>query len=185
MRMPLGGSRAAEEALAGQGTVQSFQCSQAAEGACVINELRGNEKVISLFDPVRGRRGEITRVPLATGDAAMAPDGKRLAFAVGQPLKRIRILTIEGRAEQEIVVEGASRLVGLDWSADGEGFFCGDISATNSSILRVERDGKSRVLWTQHGRHDIWAIPSADGRYLAIDGATESANVWIAESDKL
>jgi hypothetical protein len=72
--------------------------------------------------------------------------------------------------------------MGLDWSADGESFLCGDVGETESSVLRVEPDGTSRVLWRQSGNHDIWAVPSADGKYVAIHGATESANVWMVRN---
>ena len=111
-----------------------------------------------------------------------APDGAHIALAFGEPRNRIRVLTIEGKVEKEITVAGASHLIGLDWSADGRSFLCGDISAMYSSILRVEFDGQSHTLWTQPGNHDRWAVPSRDGKLLALHGATESANVWTVEN---
>ena len=181
LRMPLNGGRA-EEVLVPDGTVRAFQCSLSPEGACVINELRGNERVVSQFDPVRGRGAEITRNPLGVGDAAISPDGSRIALAFGEPRSHVRLLTLDGKTEREITVTGATRLIGLDWAADSRSLLCGDVSATNSSLLRVDFDGSSHLLWTEPGNHSIWAIPSRDGRYLALRGATESANVWTVEN---
>ena len=182
MRMPLAGGGSAEEVLVVKGAAQSFQCSRAAGGACVLNELSGQERVVSLFDPATGSSREITRNPMDVGDAAISRDGKHIAFATGRPRNHIRILTVDGKAEREVVVNGVSRLMGLDWSADGESFLCGDVAETESSVLRVEPDGTSQVLWRQSGNHDIWAVPSADGKYVAIHGATESANVWMVRN---
>jgi hypothetical protein len=180
VRMPLKGGPT-EEVLATQGSLLSFQCSRRPGGPCVITEPRGYDQIVSLFDVMRGRGREIARLQGA-GDAAISPDGAHIAIAVGEPRTRIRVFTLEGKAEQEIAVAGATHIVGLDWSADGRSFFCGDITMNNSSIVRVERDGSSRVLWWQLGNHDIWAIPSRDGQYLALHGATESANVWAFEN---
>ena len=181
MRMPLSGGRA-EEVLATDASARAFSCSAKAPGVCVINELRGTERVVSQFDPMGGRGAEVTRNPLEVGDAAISPDGARIALAFGEPRNRIRVLTLEGKVEREITVSAATGLTGLDWAADGRSFLCGDISETNSSLLRLDFDGTSRVLWTQPGNHSIWAVPSRDGRLLALQGATESANVWIVET---
>ncbi len=181
LRMPLAGGTS-EEVLATEGTVRSFQCSRRPGGACVLTEMRGNDLVVSSFDVMGGRGREIVRPPRAAGDAAISPDGAHIAIAVGEPRTQIRVYTIDGKLEQEIPVSGATHIVGLDWSADGRSFFCGDVTMNNSSIRRVERDGSSQVLWWQLGHHDIWAIPSRDGRYLALHGATESANVWAFET---
>ena len=70
----------------------------------------------------------------------------------------------------------------LDWAADGRSLFCGNVSDEDSSLLRVEFDGSSHLLWTEPGNHSIWAVPSRDGRLLALQGATESANVWTVEN---
>ena len=181
LRMPLSGGPA-EEVLVGEGSARAFSCSQLPAGGCVINELRGSQRVVTQFDPMRGRGREITRNPLDAGDAAVSPEGGHIALAVGEPRNRIRVLTLEGRLEKEIAVTGATRLIGLDWAADGHSFLCGNVSDANSSLLRVEFDGSSHLLWTQPGNHSIWAVPARDGKLLALQGATETANVWTVEN---
>ncbi|MBZ5577294.1 MAG: protein kinase [Acidobacteriia bacterium] len=181
MRMPLSGGPAVQ-VLSTDTSVRAFYCSLPPRSTCVMNELRGNEEIVSQFDLTRGRGPEITRNPLGVGDAAISPDGARIALAFGDPRNRIRVLTLEGKTEKEITVVGATRLVGLDWTADGRSFLCGDVSAATSSLLRVELSGKSLPLWAQPGNHAIWAVPSRDGGLLALQGATESANVWTVEN---
>ena len=184
MRAPVAGGGSPEQVLVSDDNVRSFQCSFAAPGACLINELRENEEIVSQFDPVVGRGKVILRNPIGVGDAAMSPDGRHIALAAGQPRNRIRVLKMDGAIEKEFIVSAATRIVGLDWSADGRSFYCGDVSRNISSLLRVEPDGKSQILWSQTGQHDMWGVPSRDGKYLAIHGVTESANVWTVDNPR-
>lgn len=160
MRMPLAGGTAQEIFAADSATGDSaidISCSDMAGGACILNEHKGNVLITSLFDPMKGRGPKILETKLGaegqvTVGPAISPDGRRIAFVLPRkPKNRIRVVDLHGIPEQEITVSGAEELQPLEWSANGAGFFSGDISASTIStrLLYIERNGASHVLWTQ------------------------------------
>jgi hypothetical protein len=118
-----------------------------------------------------------------TEDATMSPDGRHIAFVPGRGAKnRIRVVDLHGVIESEIRVAGARNLSSLDWSADGTGFFCADLTLSGTRLLHIQRDGASQVLWTQPRNVAIWGIQSPDGRRLATFKTRRSSNVWMVEN---
>jgi len=74
-------------------------------------------------------------------------------------------------------------LMGLDWSPDGKSLL---VSWHNfeedSALLKVTLDGRTSVL-LKSSNPEIWAaIPSPDGRLLAIAEAGGPKNVWQIEN---
>jgi serine/threonine protein kinase len=180
-RIPIGGGNS-EQILRTHRYISSIQCSAAAGGACIINERDGPEQVVSLFDPVSGLGKLVARIPSDLG-ADISPDGTRIAYVVrGEPPNRIRILTLDGHLEREIVPSPARFLNSFNWDGDGRGFYCGDTpGAVRSAFVHIDLDGHVRELFTQPGVHQMFGHASRDGKYLAVIGATHSANVWSVE----
>lgn len=198
MRMPLAGG-APHKVFTGDAEV--FLCSRTAGGLCVLTERKGNTSVLSLFDPLNGRIAKVLNLPRLPGNATISPDGRHIAFVLPSlPHNRIRVINLNAITEQEITVSDAQELESLDWSADGTGFFSGDVRSDSTRLLRIDRSGASsllwmqprayeitshstlQVLWTEPGGYQIWGIPSPDGRYLASYKPTLSANVWMVEN---
>jgi serine/threonine protein kinase/Tol biopolymer transport system component len=180
MRMPLGGG-SAEEILAANDAF-GLMCSHTAGGPCILIELRGKAWISSLLDPINGRGPKVIETTMDAGTPAISPDGTHIAFVLpGTPKNRIRIVDLHGATENEIRVLGTKDLETLDWSADGTGFFSGDMQPAGARLLHVQLDGRSQVLWTQPARTELWGIPSPDGRHLATFKTQVSANVWMVE----
>jgi Tol biopolymer transport system component len=181
MRIPLSGG-AAQEILASD-DIAAFNCSRTAGGACVLIETPQNAKTCSLLDPLKGRGPKILETTLEAVGPSISPDGQHIAFVLpGIPRNRIRILDLHGAIETEIAASGAQRLVSLEWSADGTGFYCGDMQPDTERLLHVQRNGPSQVLWSQPFLVDLFGIPSPNGRHLATFKINESANVWMVEN---
>jgi hypothetical protein len=61
------------------------------------------------------------------------------------------------------------------------------MSSTTSNhspvLLFVDREGKARVIWEgQKYVPLLFAIPSPDGRYLALNMYVGETNVWMIEN---
>jgi Tol biopolymer transport system component len=158
MKMPLAGG-AAQEILAGN-DIAGLDCGHTAGGACVLLEIRGKVSIFSLLDPIKGRGPKVLQiVGEIRGGPVMSPNGRHIAFVVpGTPQNRIRMINLYGAIETEITVAGAQYLASLDWSADGTGFFSGDMQQTTTRLLHIERSGGSQVLWTQPGASNVWGV---------------------------
>ena len=74
----------------------------------------------------------------------------------------------------------------VDWAGNGKGLFTSDAKGKSSVLLYVDLRGSADVLWEQpgeqEGRNDIYAIPSPDGRHLAMFSWTANSNMWMLEN---
>jgi len=193
MRMPIGGGEG--QAILSGRNIAYLSCSRAAGGMCEINETTAAESKVFLLDPMKGRGAQVLTMRLDQGSlelmeapsvhGTISPDGQHVAWIPpGGRHDRIRITGLNGAAEADINIRGGNFVVSLEWSADGNGFFCGDYLATANAtrLLRVERSGESQALWSTPGQNGIWGIPSPDGRALAAAKPSTSANVWMVEN---
>jgi hypothetical protein len=83
---------------------------------------------------------------------------------------------------RDLVVKGWSGLMGGHWSGDGRSLFTTSHSHEgDSTLLNVTLDGRVSVLL--HSRNEVFsAIPSPDGRSLAITEDSGAKNVWEIEN---
>ncbi|MBI1792426.1 MAG: PD40 domain-containing protein [Acidobacteria bacterium] len=177
MRVPAGGGRPEEVMAVGARTM--FECGVVPGSPCVLEERVGKEVIVSLLDPARGKGRELFRAEYLN-NADITGDGKRLAMQVER--NRIRVVSLDGKTEREVVVEGVSAVRSLAWAADGKGFYTGSFAPPNSeTLLYVDLRGKARELWRQARSSPMWAVPSPDGKYLAIRAETRDSNVWTLE----
>ncbi|HVO59937.1 MAG TPA: winged helix-turn-helix domain-containing protein [Terriglobales bacterium] len=173
----------------------NLNCSQT--GGCFFSKgpAAGSGPGTELFS-LDLSTGATKRILELKGDSAhccawtLSPDGQTLA--VGGPVKNgtLRLISLPSMATQELVIADWSRLGsslepvsgGFDWAADGKGLFLSaDIQPSGLALLYVDLQGHARVLLK--GGNIRWAIPSPDGRYLALHTFSTVRNVWFAILD--
>jgi Tol biopolymer transport system component len=181
--------------LEGRG-IDRLGCARSPAALCVFSERSPDLKqlIFSAFDPSQEqRRRELTRVnlkqPVLTGVSYswdLSLDGSRLAFAQYDDREgRIQILSSAGREVREVNVTGWHDLTNLFWAADGKGLFVSAGAARRATLLYVDLEGHSQVIWRQRvPRYNYPArgIPSPDGRYLALLTLSNDGNVWLLEN---
>ena len=114
----------------------------------------------------------------------LSPDGSQRAVVdVGPDEDQIHLRSTSSGQGRDLVVKGWRGLLGLDWSSDGKSLFIPwHNHESANALLRVTLDGKASVL-LQSSNSEIWdAIPSPDGRFLAIGEASGTRNVWQVEN---
>lgn len=177
-------------------------CARAPATLCVITEEAEDHKhyIFTAFDPLLGRKGEITRFDYSANQGAydwdLSPDGTRIAVLKTSE-NRIRVLPVNLEAPKEIALKNGIALQTLNWTADGQGFFASSATPQGSALLHIDMVGNSQIIWQWKGSvapwgGDVdlgmggpfspWAIPSTDGRHLAIYSSTLSANIWLMEN---
>ena len=146
----------------------------------MLFEQERDRWIISSLDPMRGKGERLGSTPFNRRGQDLSPDGTAVALIVegSDRLNRIRIYSLRGEPQKDVVVENASARAVLDGAATGAGFFSTNLMPERSELLFIRMDGTSHVLWSQQGG-PIAAIPSRDGTHLAIAGWTRQANLWM------
>jgi hypothetical protein len=115
---------------------------------------------------------------------SLSPDGSQRAIVPFRPDQgTIQLRSTSTGKTRDLVVKGWNGLMGIEWSADGRSLL---VSWKNhkwdSALLNITLDARATVL-IRSSSTDIWhAIPSPDGRLLAIGEARGPQNVWQIEN---
>ena len=125
------------------------------------------------FDPQHGKGSEVARTETGEGtNWSLSPDGSQLAIIKFEEHEgRVRFVSLPSGVMREVILKDWPRLSAADWSADGAGLL---IPSTTSNftpvLLFVDLQGQARVTWEGEKYRSLsWAIPSPDGRYLALN----------------
>jgi len=182
--MRIGPTSGKPEPIPDLGQTTNFRCS--ASGPCIFVTRQSGTLVCSEFDPSKGKTREIYREPAGAGDPDVSPDGKWLAYvlAASEGNKIVVRSTESGEVKREIAVGTATKLLNLDWAADGKGFYSSQSSKTEAQLLHIDESGKVTVLWTEPGTgtFGIWAIPAPDGKHLALAMYSTQSEIYAVEN---
>jgi Tol biopolymer transport system component len=161
------------------GGFPSFRCSHPSAD-CVVAERHDDQIVFSSFDPVKGRKAELLKVPFNHVHTAwdLSPDGKRLAISEFSYVKgEISLLPLDGSAAQKISQTQWAELLSVAWAADGKSLFLSSFSSRGTAIVHLDFAGHSKQLFKPNWRIMTLA-PSPDGKYLAFGPVISNSNVW-------
>jgi serine/threonine protein kinase len=177
-------------------------CARAPAKLCVITEEAEDHKhlIFTAFDPLRGRDRELARFDYGLDDGAydwdLSPDGTRMAV-LKTSQNRVHVLSFDGESPRDIAVKRGAPLQTVNWTSDGKALFASSATPEGSVLLRIDFQGNSQVVWQQKGSiapwgGDVdlgmggpsapWAVPSPDGRHVAIYSWTLGANMWMMEN---
>ncbi|MGA7292394.1 MAG: hypothetical protein WBW85_07650 [Terriglobales bacterium] len=162
----------------------SFRCPVRTSTTCVLAEADDKQIVFTAFDPAQGRKAELAKVP-ANSDLTrwdLSPDGSQAVVAVfNYKAGDIQIVPLNGGTPQKLSSMPWAELAAVAWAADGKSLFLASYSSRGTSIVHMELNGKSKLLFKP-----VWDIfslsPSPDGHYLAFGPIVTDANAWTIAS---
>jgi hypothetical protein len=189
MRVLLSGG-SPEIVLEGKG-INTLRCSRSPVSVCVYAE-EGPERgecIFYVFDPVKGKGRELSRVtlkqPVDRYFWDLSHDGSRLAFT--QYLRgsqtHIQVLPLSGGDAKDLAIMRDMQPTSLDWAIDDRGFLVGSCTPAGA-LFFVDFSGRTDELWKSVAIYGLGprGIPSPDGRYLAMLGWATDNNVWMLEN---
>jgi DNA-binding winged helix-turn-helix (wHTH) protein/Tol biopolymer transport system component len=200
MRVPVRGGPAQLVLNSTAGAIHSIHCARAPATTCVLAErsVDHSQLVFTTFDPSRGRGQVVARfgtVPTADAEYAwdVSPDGACIAI-LRRSEGSVDLLSLTGHASQRVVAKDRNSFQTVAWAADGRGLFVSALTKEGSAILQLDLKGNARLLKRFYGivqagnepfmggSSTAWALPSPDGRHLAICSWNISANMWMLEN---
>jgi len=90
----------------------------------------------------------------------------------------IKVLSLRGKPLHEIKVPGSGPLMEPIWGPDGNSLFV----TSGGTLFLVGLDGKIQILINEHAPNASLALPSPDGRHLAIMAEGSEKNLWMMEN---
>ncbi len=170
------------------GKLDEFGCALQPGSRCVLRRIENGEFVYYDLDPIRGQGRELARAAWGlpvTHDWDISPDGSQVAIPSHDPRRpAIRIIPLTGGSapprERDIVLSGGPRFLnGAVWSPDGKGFFVAFRSNSGFSLEFADAHGQTWPLLKSTVPYPVYAVPSRDGRRVAIPQHTAWSNVWL------
>jgi serine/threonine protein kinase len=166
--------------------ILNFQCSRGAVGICVLSQAEPKEYIFSAFDTANGSLRQVAKIEEAPSgwNWGLSPDGTLIAATeIGATRHQIRLVSLSGKPTRDISVKDWNNFMSVDWSADGKGLFVSsNPTGRVSTLLYVDMTGNATPLWRVKNFQATWAIPSRNGKYVAIPAPTTDCNVWMIEN---
>jgi eukaryotic-like serine/threonine-protein kinase len=166
--------------------IVNYQCSRAPADVCVLATIEARQDVLSTFDSVKGNPRQVAKLEeTANGwNWSLSPDGTWIALnTFSANSNRVRLISLSGQPTREITVKDWNSFTSIDWAADGKGFFISsNPTGRLSTLLYVDLMGNAHLLWQVKNFQATWAIPSHNGRYVAMPAPTVGSNVWMVEN---
>jgi Tol biopolymer transport system component/DNA-binding winged helix-turn-helix (wHTH) protein len=164
--------------------IWNVQCARSPSTICLYSITKGNTSETFRFDIRSGKSTDPPQIDPQHCNWSLSPDGSQRGMVAFDSFNqgKIQLRSTSTGETRELVVKGWNGLIGIDWSADGRSLL---VSWHNhewdSALLKVTLDGRASVL-LRSSNEILFAIPSPDGRSLAIAEASGTKNVWGIES---
>jgi serine/threonine protein kinase len=163
--------------------IWNVQCARAPSTICLYSVAKGEISETFRFDVKSGRMTVPSQIESAF-NWSLSPDGSERAIILYGPNQdKIQFRSTSTGQTRDLVVKGWSGLTGINWSSDGKRLLVSQHTfERDSTLLSVTLDGRASVL-LKSSNPEIWhAVPSPNGRMLAIAEAGGPKNVWQIEN---
>jgi hypothetical protein len=185
MRVPLAGGTPRQVLTASW--ISNQQCARAPATLCLYSVVEDGELTFFTFDPFQGKGSQAFQIKDNLPQLynwTLSPDGTTLAIAKGKwcdEEPRIHLVSLTSGAERWLTIHGWPGLAAMDWAADSKSLWTTSVGEEQNVLLNVDLQGHAHPLWRPKKMSVGWAIPSRDGRSLALHVSSSSANVWMVE----
>jgi Tol biopolymer transport system component len=185
MRVPLAGG--APQQVAKAKWISNDQCARAPATECVYSVITHSTLTFFQFNPMNGQASQVFELKDDLAQMynwSLSPDGTTLAIAKGKwgdAEARIQLVSLKGGADRWLTVRGWPGVSSLDWAADSKSIWASTGKQSGNALLNIDLKGSARTVWRPRNISVAWAIPSRDGKHLALHVDSSTANVWMLE----
>jgi Tol biopolymer transport system component/DNA-binding winged helix-turn-helix (wHTH) protein len=162
--------------------IWNVQCARLPLTFCLYSVAKGDVMETFRFD-VRNGKSSVPPQIDPRCNWSLSPDGSQRAMVCPSLKETIRFRSTLTGKTHDVPVTGQNELGSVDWASDGRSLLiAGRTPEGESALLRVTLDGRTSVLLHSSNSEVLAAIPSPDGRSLAIAESSVYNNVWQIEN---
>lgn len=187
MRVPISGGPS-QLVLEGDG-INNQQCAFAPATLCIFSLMSANQVRFFTFDPASGKSQEVPEWKRTNADYykfnwSLSPDGRTLAFSTGtRDEPKITLKSTADGSERSLPLRSWAGIASFDWGSDSRSLWVVGYTFPNtSSLINLDLQGRARTVLEDKEMKIGWAIPSPDGRHLALWKGSGESNVWLIDS---
>ena len=180
MRVPLSGG--APQLILQREAIDNFQCATLPATLCILGQATAKDIQFIQFDPATGRQS-----PLGIGvegtkyNWSLSPDGQTIALAQWRR-PEIQLLSTRSGKSRTLKLQSDRGVSSLDWASDSQSMWASSSNFTGTqAMLNIDLRGRVRQVFQDPDRDIGWAIPSPDGRRIALWEAGGSSNAWVVK----
>jgi Tol biopolymer transport system component len=160
--------------------IWNVECSPLPSAICLYSTMTGNTSQTFRFDVQTGKHSGPPQIDPSC-NWSLSPDGLKRALVCDGEKGTIRLRSTLTGETRKLTIKGWDELGSVVWSADGRLLFAVWQHESDTALLRITLNGKISPLLRSMDPQILAAIPSPDGRSLAIAGASTTRNVWQIE----
>jgi DNA-binding winged helix-turn-helix (wHTH) protein/Tol biopolymer transport system component len=179
-----------------QDGINNQQCARAPATLCLFSVIDEHRERFFSFDPLKGRGQEIPQLTIegskgyASYNWSLSPDGRTLATTTRQQssaaatpdMPGIQLIALDDFTRKTLSVPNWAGITGLDWAADSKSLWASAYTTNDTwGLLNIDVQGRVRPMLKENKMIVGWAIPSTDGRHLALWEASGNSNVWLLD----
>jgi hypothetical protein len=163
-------------------------CARLPSRSCIYGQTQAGKSRIFTFDALTGKAMELSALEtkIESMNWSLSPDGKYFAWPSDHTAQNrfgVRVFSVNGEWRRDIAVPGWTEIYGLDWAPDCMSLWaCARDTKGRWALLDVGLSGRVRTILSYPNLNLEWAIPSPDGRHLALVEDSNSSNVSLLEN---
>src|SRR5579859_501538 len=187
LRIPLGGGESQQ--VLEWPEINNFQCARLPSRECIFSSYANEALEFYEFDAEAGKSSLLFKISDPEWQLynwTLSPDGALLALAKrlrAQEEAEIQIMSLRGGSTRKIALKEWRSVHSIDWAADGKSIWtCASPREGEEMIVNVDLQGHVKTAVKEPSPYIGWAIPSQDGKRLAIWEASGASNVWMLEN---
>ena len=187
MRVPLGGGESQKVLEWPQ--INNFQCAREPAKECIFSSFTNEALEFYDFNADTGKSSLMFRIADPEWQLynwTLSPNGDLLALAKklrAQEEAELQIMSLRGGSTKKLALKDWRMIKTIDWAADGKTIWASaSPRAGEEMLINVDLQGHVRQVVKEGSPYVGWAIPSQDGKRLAIWEASGASNMWLLEN---
>jgi hypothetical protein len=168
--------------------INNFQCARAPSRTCLFSRFDKDALLVMQFDAATGDMKEFFRTSepgWQNYNWTLSPNGKLLALCKQARVSQgatIRLLAPGGGSERVIKINEWVGIIAIDWASDGKSFWASAmLRGEKRALVNIDLKGNIQTVLNGDKPFVGWAIPSRDGKHLAMWQSTGGSNAWMLD----